>query len=119
MKNKRFLYLITLFVYAISLPLYSQQGYLNVTIQTSGHCSECKKTIEKALAFEKGVKKSTFDASNGKVVIQYNPQKTKPDILRQAITHAGYDADSMMADPKAYKHLKECCKKEGRELMNH
>jgi hypothetical protein len=34
--------------------------------------------------------------------------------IRIAITKSGYDADSLKADPKAFKHLPECCKKPGK-----
>jgi len=119
-KEKILMLVITVILNAITVTVTAQQkNNSEITIQTSGHCGECKETIEKALAFEKGVKTASFDAKTGKVDIVYNPAKTSPDKLRIAITMSGYDADSLQADPKAYSRLKECCKKEGKHLMEH
>jgi mercuric ion binding protein len=114
------LIIVTVMLNAVSFSVTAQEkNNGKVTIQTSGHCGECKETIEKALTFEKGVKTAAFDIQTGKVDIVYNPSKTDPDKLRTAIIMAGYDADSLQADPKAYSKLKECCKKEGKDSMKH
>lgn len=80
-------------------------------IKTSATCSMCKTTIEKYMAFEKGVKKSSLDVDSKILTVTYNPQKTTPEKLRIAVTKSGYDADDLKADPKAYKKLDDCCKK--------
>ena len=97
----------------------AQQNLERITIQTSGHCGECKKSIEKALTFEKGVKEVRFEKESGKVAIVFDNRKTNPLLLRKAISMTGYDADSLSADPKAYSRLRECCKKEGSEMIHH
>jgi mercuric ion binding protein len=112
MKNKMILLFVTITIYA-NIAAAQQAKNSEINIQTSGHCTECKKTIEKALSFEKGVKEAQFNPSDGMVKIIYNPSKTDADKLRKAITMAGYDADSLQADAKAYSKLKECCKKGG------
>jgi mercuric ion binding protein len=81
-------------------------------VATSAICGSCKATIEKALAFEKGVKKSELDVKTKVVTVTYNPEKTSPEKIRLAISNAGYDADDVKANPKAYKKLDDCCKKE-------
>ena len=83
-----------------------------IKIQTSAVCETCKKTIEQALAFEKGIKKSELDLTTKIVTVVYNPNKTTPEKIRLAISNAGYDADSIKANPKSYKKSEECCKKE-------
>ncbi len=80
-------------------------------VMTSAVCDECKTTIEKALAFEKGVKKSNLDVKSKIVTVTYNPKKTNPEKIRLAISNAGYDADDVKANLKAYKKLADCCKK--------
>jgi copper chaperone CopZ len=85
--------------------------WATVKIMTSGICEMCKETIETALAYEKGVKKSDFDVESHIVTVTYNTEKTSPDKIRLAISKAGYDADDVKADPKAYDKLDECCKK--------
>jgi periplasmic mercuric ion binding protein len=82
-----------------------------IKIQTSAICETCKKTLEGDLSFEKGVKKSVLDLDTKILTVIYNPEKTNPEKIRIAVTKSGYDADSLHADPKAYKHLPECCKK--------
>lgn len=82
-----------------------------IVIKTSVTCDMCKETIEKALAFEKGVKKSNVDVKAKTVTVTYNPEKTSPEKIRMAISKAGYDADNVPADPKAVAKLEDCCKK--------
>ena len=81
-------------------------------VKTSSVCKMCKSTIEEALSYEKGVKKSDLDVKTKIVTVTYNPKKTTPEKIRLAISNAGYDADEVKANPKAYKNLSNCCKKE-------
>lgn len=82
-----------------------------IKIKTSAICDMCKETIETALAFEKGIKKSNLNVPSKVLTVVYNPQKTTPEKIRLAISMAGYDADEVPANPKAYKKLEDCCKK--------
>jgi mercuric ion binding protein len=80
-------------------------------VKTSAQCETCKKTIEEYMSFEKGIKKTELDLDTKILMVIYNPDKTNPDKIKTAITKSGYDADSLPADPKAYKRLPDCCKK--------
>jgi len=82
-----------------------------IKIKTSATCDMCKETIEKNLAFEKGIKKSVLDVDTKVLTVTYNPEKITPEKIRIAISKIGYDADEVPADPKAYKKLDDCCKK--------
>ena len=82
-------------------------------IKVSSQCNTCKETIEKALYFEKGVKSSNLDVKNKVVTVVYNPAKTTPEKIRLAISKAGYDADDVKANEKAYQKLPKCCQKGG------
>lgn len=82
-----------------------------IKIRTSSQCDMCKERIEEALAFEKGVKKSELDLETHIVTVSYNKEKTRPEDIRKAIAKAGYDADDVKADPRAYSKLPACCKK--------
>ena len=84
-----------------------------IKIKTSAVCGECKTTIEKALNFSKGVKKASLDVDSKMVTVVFRAEKTDPDKIKLAISKAGYDADSIPANPKAYARLKDCCKKGG------
>ncbi|MGC8864685.1 MAG: heavy-metal-associated domain-containing protein [Bacteroidales bacterium] len=80
-------------------------------IKTSAQCEICKETIEKALAYERGIIFSELDLKTKEVKVIFNPDKTTPEKIRQAISNAGYDADDVRANPKAYQRLPRCCKK--------
>lgn len=80
-------------------------------IKTSAVCDMCKETIEKHMAFEKGVKKSSLDVDSKILTVTYNPAKITPEQIRKAVAQSGYDADDVPANPKAYKKLDACCKK--------
>jgi len=92
-------------------PAIAQDKTETIYVKTSATCDMCKETIEKYVAFEKGVKKISVDVSTKIATIVYNPQKTTPEKVRRAIAKSGYDADDVKADPKAYNKLDECCKK--------
>jgi copper chaperone CopZ len=81
-----------------------------VTIKVSSVCEMCKETIEKALAYTKGVKKSEVDYENKMVFVIYKPNKTNPDLIRAAIAEVGYNADNVLGDHEAYEKLPKCCK---------
>ena len=84
-----------------------------VKIKTSAQCESCKATIEKYMNFEKGVKSAELNNDDKILTIAYDSKKTSPEKLRIAVTKSGYDADSLLADPKAYEKLRNCCKKGG------
>lgn len=88
------------------------QKVAQVQIHTSAVCGMCKETLEKAMAYEKGVQTSELDVASQMLTIVYRPDKTSVEKLRIAVARTGYDADSVKADPRAYQRLDECCKKE-------
>ncbi len=89
----------------------AQETTSEIKIKTSATCDMCKETIEKYVAFEKGVKKVTLDVDTKIATVVYNPKKTSPEKIRLAISKSGYDADNIPADKKAYDKLDACCKK--------
>lgn len=80
-------------------------------IKTSAVCETCKENIEKYLSYEKGIRSSQLDVESKMLTVVYDPKKTEPAKIRQAVTKSGYDADSLKADPKAFNRLPDCCKK--------
>jgi copper chaperone CopZ len=89
-----------------------KQGVQELRIKTSAVCDMCKETLEKAMAFERGVKSSNLDVESKMLSVQYDPKKTTPEKIRKAVSAAGYDADDVPADPRAYDNLDPCCKKD-------
>jgi mercuric ion binding protein len=116
MKN----FIITLSLISLSLGTWAQQkdsskdGIQTIQIKTSAVCDMCKETLEKAMAYEKGVKESDLDVDSKILTVKYDPKKTSPEKIKLAITKVGYDADEMKADAKAYDNLDGCCKKDAK-----
>lgn len=112
MKNSIRTMLLTMLLTAFSVA-FAQKANTNetITIKTSSQCDMCKHTIEKAMAYEKGVKKSTLDVPTSVLTVEYNPKKTTPEKIRKAVSDTGYDADDVPANPTAYEKLNPCCKK--------
>ena len=63
------------------------------------------------MAYEKGVKAAQLDVDTKVLTVVYQPEKTSPDKIRRAVANAGYDADSVLAEPRAYQRLPDCCQK--------
>lgn len=110
MKNIKSIFLL-LFIVTGSSTVFAQNSTATIQIKTTAECEQCKERLEKAMAYEKGVKKSTLNLDTKVLTVEYNPKKTNPDVLRELIRNIGYDADSLPAYNKAYDKLPECCKK--------
>lgn len=84
-----------------------------VKIKTSAQCELCKAAIEKAVNQLSGIKSVNLNLKTKEAEVKYDEDEVKLDKIRKAITNAGYDADDMPADKKAYRKLPKCCKKGG------
>ena len=69
--------LVLLFLLFISKSGFSNDKPVleTVKIKTSAICGMCKKTIERNLAFEKGIASSDLDVDSKIVTIKYNPKR--------------------------------------------
>ena len=106
--------LLSILIALISMGANAQTQRRNpetVAIKTSAVCNMCKKTIEKAVASEKGVKSSTLDVESKVLTVVFDNRKTNADKVRKAVTETGYDADDKPALESAYNRLNDCCKK--------
>jgi periplasmic mercuric ion binding protein len=83
-----------------------------LTVKSSVVCGQCKDRVEQGLAYEKGIKDVNVDLDKKTVIVKYNPAKTDPGKIRDAIAKIGYDADDVKADKTAYDKLPPCCKKD-------
>jgi len=111
---KTIAFIISFLLIAVFTPELSAQKvskWQEVSIKVSSQCGMCKERIEKILAFEKGIKSAVVDLEKDEVSIVYNSKRTDVKSIRTAISKAGYDADDVAADPKAYEKLPGCCKK--------
>ena len=103
--------LITLMLFLGTMMIQAQKTALVIKIKTSAQCEMCKESIEKALAYEKGVVSSELDMKTKELEVKYKSPKTSPEKIKKAIAAIGYDADEVKADKKAYVKLDTCCKK--------
>lgn len=92
--------------------VFAQKDVETITIKTSAVCDMCKETIEKEMAFTKGVTSASLDVETAMLTVSYKSTKTDPGTIRKAINKIGYDADDSPSDPKAYDNLHHCCKKD-------
>ncbi len=117
--NSKLIAMMIVAIVMIGYNVYAQvkkaDKYTTIKIKTSAMCDMCKETIEKVLAYEKGVKSSELDVDTKVCTVKYDATKTTPEKIKLAISKAGYDADEVLADPKAYAKLSPCCKKDGKK----
>lgn len=74
-------------------------------------CGSCKPRVENAVKMKKGVKSVAMNSTDKTITVVYNPTKTDPAAIRQAIAETGYDADEVKATKAGYEGLDGCCKK--------
>jgi periplasmic mercuric ion binding protein len=90
----------------------AQSNKEKIVIKTSAVCDMCKTTIEEAVYKVDGVKSVYLDLETKEASVKYDGTLVSKEVIMQAITLAGYDANELMADEKAYENLNACCKKD-------
>ena len=80
-------------------------------------CWECQQRLDKYLTLEKGpntdagILQWKTDLRNGVLKVQFISDRITLDYIRTSVANAGFDADSITAEPDAYKKLPPPCKK--------
>lgn len=96
MKSKIVL-IVMLCLTVLSLNSYAQNkkgkdaDKKEVTFDVSMTCDNCKKRIEKNIAFEKGVSDMKVDLPAKTVMVVYQANKTNQEKLQKAIEKLGYE----------------------------
>ncbi|MBP9153294.1 MAG: heavy-metal-associated domain-containing protein [Flavobacteriales bacterium] len=91
---------------------FAQKSIETVEIKTSAVCDMCKETIEKQMAFTKGVTGAMLNVKTSVLTVSYKTNRTTLEDIRTAINEVGYDADDSPATKEAYENLHDCCKKD-------
>ena len=73
-------------------------------------CGSCVKTVSSVLKKLDGVKEVNVDKKTKKALVKYDSEKVKIADMESVISKAGYDANEMKKDEKAYEELDDCCK---------
>jgi cation transport ATPase len=114
MKKIATIILITVFTLGVNTIMAQKvKKTESIILKTSAQCDMCKTTIEKAMAYEKGILNSELNVETAELTVKYKISKTTPEKIRKAISESGYDADDVKADEKAYNNLPACCQKGG------
>ena len=108
---KSFLFGFTIFLISFQAQAQAKKTE-EIKIKTSSVCNMCKKTIEHAMAYEKGIKTAILDVDSQVLTVVFSSEKTNSDKVRKAVTMTGYDADAVPANARAYDKLEDCCKKD-------
>jgi len=83
------------------------------TLRLSGmYCAACAGIIEQALAGVDGVSAATVSAAGQRAAVRWDPQRTRPSLLVEAVRRAGYDAA-----PDAAAPARELRRAEGRKAL--
>jgi len=79
-----------------------REGFLALHLSVEGMwCPACAWVIEETLNNRQGVKAARCNFSTDRLRCDYDPTRTSPDKIREAIAHLGYDArqpDALTAD---------------------
>jgi mercuric ion binding protein len=89
-----------------------------ITIKTQIYCSHCLQCgscganiNDHVRETNKGISKLSIDPKANSITVTYNPDKTSPEKIREAILAAGFNADDKKANEVAVNKLDACCKK--------
>jgi len=89
-----------------------------VTIKSANlKCWECKERLEKYLVvankanMESGMIQWKINLLQGEIKVQFWPDRTDESTIRATLNNAGFDADTELAEPEAYKKLPPICKR--------
>jgi copper chaperone CopZ len=71
-------------------------GMEKATFKVKGMtCASCETTIKLALERDPGVGRAEVSYDRGEAVVEYDPRKTGPEKLRQAIDDTGYSCEAL------------------------
>lgn len=74
------------------------------------NCGHCKRLLSSFIGREKGVLSYVIDLKAKQAKIFFAPDLTNPELLRYAIANAGFQADTVSAEPNNRKLLPSCCR---------
>lgn len=107
MKNKILILLMSFVLIGFGTNLKAQsdkkeksKNKETIVYDVSMHCENCKKKIERSIAYEKGVSNMKVDLDSKTVKIEYQPNKTDTIKLKKALQDLGYDVNVHKSDSK-------------------
>lgn len=88
---------------------------IHTMLIVSGNCDICKERIERAALSVAGVDSASWNISDGRLSLTFDPRKTTLDEISLAVAKAGHDTNLHRADRALQNQMPDCCKpaKEG------
>jgi periplasmic mercuric ion binding protein len=83
---------------------------VNTSFEVKGVCDMCKKRIEAAAIYTKGVRFAEWDKHAQKITVVYNSKRTTEEKIHQSIASTGHDTSKTRAEEKVYAKLPGCCR---------
>ena len=75
------------------------------SIKISGmHCATCAITIEKSVKKIDGVNSASVNLTTGNAFVEFDPEKTNVDEIKDAIRKSGYSVGEQMHNEQAHEH---------------
>lgn len=90
-----------------------QPKTMEVTMQTSAQCGDCKERIEDNLNNTKGIIYSSLDMRTKILTVKYKTSKITLDEIKTVVANTGYTVDDVKANPEALNELPTCCQPGG------
>ncbi|MDD2982613.1 MAG: heavy-metal-associated domain-containing protein [Crocinitomicaceae bacterium] len=92
-----------------------QPKTMEVSLQTTAQCGDCKERIEEKLNYTKGVIYSELDNRTKILTVKFKPAKISLEEVKTVVSNIGYDIDDMKANPEGQSKLPECCQPGGHD----
>ncbi|MBK7880696.1 MAG: heavy-metal-associated domain-containing protein [Saprospiraceae bacterium] len=73
-------------------------------------CGSCGANIREHITVNKGIKKVAINPRKNTITVTFDANKVTPEIIKDSILKAGYDADEQKAPAHAVNALDGCCK---------
>lgn len=105
-------FVIILFVVLCGTTMFAQSKKNTKTAEISipGYCCNgLNATIEKTLAYERGVVEWTLHQDKKSVTVVYRDSKTNPQKIEKALAENGVRTVNFKPNPRAIEKLPKCC----------
>ena len=94
------LVLLLALMFSFSIATEAQKEKKNVTFSVNMSCENCKKKIERNIAYEKGVQDLKVNLKENTVTVKFDASKTDVKKLKDAIKKLGYEVEEVVEKTK-------------------
>ena len=78
----------------------------SVVFKVNVDCHSCEQKIKKNIPFERGVRNVTVNLEKQQVAIEFQPNRTNKDKLKQAIVKLGFTCEEVVQQPAVQQSTK-------------